>query len=84
MKILLTGATGWIGSHVARELIRRGHEVHATVRDGSNRERIADLSKLKIHVGAIDALFKNFTRSSYFFGCGATGGDPFGSPALSF
>lgn len=56
MKILLTGATGWIGSHVARELLCLGHEVHATVREGSGRERIADLRELKIHVGAIDAL----------------------------
>lgn len=56
MKILLTGATGWIGSHVARELLGLGHEVHATVREGSSRDRIADLPQLKIHVGAIDAL----------------------------
>jgi UDP-glucose 4-epimerase len=27
MKILLTGGTGYIGSHTAVELISRGHEV---------------------------------------------------------
>jgi nucleoside-diphosphate-sugar epimerase len=49
MKVLLTGATGFIGSHVARELLRRGHEIHATVRPTSDRRRIADIeSKLTI------------------------------------
>ncbi|HYE99275.1 MAG TPA: NAD-dependent epimerase/dehydratase family protein, partial [Planctomycetota bacterium] len=54
MRVLLTGATGFIGSHVARELLRRGHEVHATVRPGSDRRRIADLAALRLHEGGID------------------------------
>lgn len=43
MRVLLTGVTGFIGSHVARELLRRGHEVRASVRRGSGRGRIRDL-----------------------------------------
>ena len=55
MRILLTGATGWIGSHVARELLRRGHDVHATIRPKSDRRRIADIeSRLTIHEGGMD------------------------------
>lgn len=43
MKIFLTGATGFIGSHATRSLIHAGHEVYALVRPESNRSRIADL-----------------------------------------
>jgi dihydroflavonol-4-reductase len=40
---LLTGATGFIGSHVARLLVQRGDEVRATVRPRSPVEMLADL-----------------------------------------
>jgi nucleoside-diphosphate-sugar epimerase len=33
MKVALTGATGFIGSHVLTELLKHGHEVTALVRD---------------------------------------------------
>jgi nucleoside-diphosphate-sugar epimerase len=57
VNILLTGATGFIGSHVARELLRRGHEVHATVRPVSDRRRIRDLEgRLVLHEGEMDSL----------------------------
>jgi nucleoside-diphosphate-sugar epimerase len=57
MKILLTGATGFIGSHVARELLRRGHEVHASVRPGSDRRRLRDIeARLSFHDGDMDAV----------------------------
>ncbi|MGD0651542.1 MAG: NAD(P)-dependent oxidoreductase [Verrucomicrobiia bacterium] len=44
MKIFLTGATGLIGSHVARELLKERHEVHALVRSQSNLWRIEDIN----------------------------------------
>jgi UDP-glucuronate decarboxylase len=56
MRILLTGVTGFIGSHVARELLRGGHEVHATVRAGADLRRVADLAALRVHAGGIDHL----------------------------
>ena len=34
MKVLVTGATGFIGGHVARALLAHGHEVRALVRPG--------------------------------------------------
>lgn len=53
MKVLLTGATGFIGSHVARELLNRNHEVHCTVRPTSNRYRINGIED-QIHIWSGD------------------------------
>lgn len=41
MQVALTGATGFIGSHVLTELRKRGHEVTAVVRDNLRAERVA-------------------------------------------
>jgi len=55
VKVLLTGATGFVGSHVARALVRLGHDVHAVIRPTSDRRRIADLERaLTIHPGQMD------------------------------
>jgi nucleoside-diphosphate-sugar epimerase len=55
MRILVTGATGFIGSHVARELLKRGHEVLATLRPTSDRKRIRDFeSRIRIWDGDMD------------------------------
>jgi nucleoside-diphosphate-sugar epimerase len=43
VKILLTGAAGFIGSHIARQLVREGHEVHALVRPQTDLWRIEDI-----------------------------------------
>lgn len=42
-RVLLTGATGFVGAHVARALLRRGCEVFTLIRAGSNLQRIADI-----------------------------------------
>jgi nucleoside-diphosphate-sugar epimerase len=42
MKVALTGATGFIGSHVLTELQEHGHSVTAFVRDASQADILAD------------------------------------------
>ena len=41
MKVALTGATGFIGSHVLAELYKHGHEVTALVRDDDQADIVA-------------------------------------------
>jgi dihydroflavonol-4-reductase len=43
MTILVTGATGFVGSHVARLLVNQGHEVRIFCRNTSNADVLADL-----------------------------------------
>lgn len=43
MRVLVLGGTGSIGSHVLRELIRRGHEILALARSEASSRRIAEL-----------------------------------------
>lgn len=38
MKVLITGATGFVGSHVADAMLQRGHEVHYVARATSNHQ----------------------------------------------
>src|SRR6185503_7491678 len=41
MDVVLTGATGFIGSHVLADLYKHGHEVTALVRDDAQAEAVA-------------------------------------------
>lgn len=43
MKYLVTGATGYIGGAVTRQLIEAGHTVHAVVRSPEKAQPLADL-----------------------------------------
>ncbi len=54
MKVVLTGATGFVGSHVLADLSKHGHEVTALVRDDTQAERVAARSATPIVVDLYD------------------------------
>lgn len=51
MKTIIFGATGFIGSHVAEQLIRAGHPVTGVTRQGSRSEFLQEIGA---NVVAID------------------------------
>ena len=53
MKVLLTGATGFIGSFLAEYLLKKKIEVRCLVRTSSDLRWIADL-KVECHYGCLN------------------------------
>jgi dihydroflavonol-4-reductase len=54
--VCVTGASGFIGSHVVRELLARGHRVRATVRDASDASDESKTGHLRQLPGAGERL----------------------------
>ena len=46
MKVIVTGANGFLASHIVKQLLEKGHTVHACVRDASQTDRVAHLQTL--------------------------------------
>jgi nucleoside-diphosphate-sugar epimerase len=61
-RVLVTGATGFVGANVARRMVQLGHEVHALVRSGYRPQRLDGAGTVERHVcdlldrTAVDAL----------------------------
>lgn len=56
MRVLLLGATGFIGRHIAAHLLRQGHEVMAGVRDiASARRRFPDIETTFVDMNRMGA-----------------------------
>ena len=54
MKVVLTGATGFIGSHVLADLYKHGHEVTALVRDDAQADTVAARGAIPVVVDLYD------------------------------
>jgi nucleoside-diphosphate-sugar epimerase len=54
MKVLVTGASGFLGGHVAERLSQRGDSVRAMVRSTSNRKHLEKLPNVELFEGAVE------------------------------
>lgn len=77
-RVLVTGATGFVGANVARGMLARGHEVHCLVRASHRTWRLEDLDGVQVHVidmldrAAVDALLSH-TRPNWILHLAAYG-----------
>jgi len=53
MKIFVSGATGYIGSHLTKTLISKGHEVHAYCRSAEKAKNIS-WKGVEVFIGTLD------------------------------
>ena len=64
--ILVAGGTGNLGERIIKALIKRGAEVRAIVRNGSEPEKIAKLTNIKAGGSASDLNETNDDRVSVY------------------
>ncbi|MEU2718409.1 NAD-dependent epimerase/dehydratase family protein [Streptomyces sp. NPDC007205] len=75
MRVLVTGSSGFLGSHLVDQCVRAGHDVRAFVRPDSDRARLdgmpwvepaygdlADAGSLRRAVEAVDVVFHSAAR----------------------
>jgi nucleoside-diphosphate-sugar epimerase len=69
MRVLITGATGFIGSHSLVALLRAGHEVRALVRDIEKFERVMAAHRLPMPEAVVGDITDEAAVSRALDGC---------------
>lgn len=74
-KILITGATGFIGSFIVSEALNKGMEVWAAVRRSSNRQWLADprIHFIELDLSSEDSLVKQMSGMQFQYVVHAAG-----------
>jgi len=65
-KVLITGATGFIGSHLVKRLVAMGYDVHAIIRNTSNIELLhenRDTIKIYYYDGLVKTMMEIMEKS---------------------
>jgi len=83
MTILVTGATGRVGSHVVNQLVRRGAKVRVLTRDPAKAQFPAGVEVAQGELLDIDALRKAFDGVSTLFLLNAVTGDEFSQAIIT-
>lgn len=65
MKILLSGATGFIGKNLVVKLVENGHEIYALVRENSDTSHIDKGVKIYTYNGDINILIQFFQENNF-------------------
>ena len=69
--VVVTGATGFIGSHLVDYLVRHDCTVHALIRETSNRRWLNKSDQVKVHI--VDLLQNSpidcLQEADYLFHC---------------
>jgi putative NADH-flavin reductase len=83
MKLALIGASGYVGSRVLREALRRGHEVTGIVRDTSRLDPDPSLTIVSADVQDPHAVARSVSGHDAVISCFHGGGhDPIANPAV--
>lgn len=62
---LVTGATGFVGGHLARQLVRNGWQVHVLIREGSCLPNASEFNQITTHMhdGSTESMVRCVTQA---------------------